>query len=890
MFVVKRNGERQEVHFDKITTRIRKLAWGLDSNHCDPALVAQKVIQGVFPGVTTEQLDQLAAETAAYMSTQHSDYGVLAARISVSNLHKSTLKSFSQTMKRLHENIHPKTGDKAPLLADDVAEIVIKNAARLDAAVVYDRDFAYDYFGFKTLERSYLLKINDKCAERPQHMLMRVAVGIHKEDIDAAIETYDLMSTRAFTHATPTLYNSGTPRPQMSSCFLLTMKSDSIGGIYDTLTQCARISKYAGGIGLAIHDVRAKGSYVAGTNGTSNGLVPMLRVFDATARYVDQGGGKRKGSFAMYLEPWHADIEEFLELKKNTGKDEARARDLFYALWIPDLFMRRVEAGGDWTLFCPNEAKGLADVWGEKFDTLYEQYEKLGKGRRTMKAQDLWFQILTSQIETGTPYMLYKDACNRKSNQQNLGTIHCSNLCTEIVQYTSPDEVAVCNLASINLRYFVDATNRTFNHKELVRITKVITRNLNKVIDGNFYPVPEAKTSNAKHRPIGIGVQGLADAFLELRYPFESNEAKQLNRDIFESIYFGAMQASMELAKEHGPYESYAGSPVSKGIFQFDMWDQKPNPELGWDWETLRTQVIEHGVRNSLLLAPMPTASTSQILGNNEAFEPFTSNIYSRRVLAGDFVVVNQHLVKDLIKLNLWTPAIRNQLIADRGSVQNIRAIPDDLKELYKTVWEIKQRAIIDMAADRGAFICQSQSLNLFLAEPTIGKLTSVHFHGWRKGLKTGMYYLRTKPKADAIQFTVDQEQVAKSRLENNTTIATTTTSTVNRKLETSPTREPVTSKARMSPFKAATTTTTTVVVVDQQQQQSMLPVTVSSFSQQQNDNTNIMISRDGPAASNSSLSSAGGGGGGESFQQQLLLLQQQQPSQDEEGCLMCGS
>lgn len=747
MYVVKRDGNRQEVHFDKITTRIRKLAYGLDAAHCDPALVAQKVIQGIYHGVTTEQLDQLAAETAAYMSTEHPDYSVLAARVCVSNLHKSTLKSFSQTMARLHT---------AQLLSDEVLGIIQENAARLDAAVVYDRDFGYDYFGYKTLERSYLLKINGKVAERPQHMLMRVAVGIHKEDIDAAIETYDLMSLRVFTHATPTLFNAGTPRPQMSSCFLLTVKSDSISGIYETLGQCATISKHAGGIGLAFHDIRAKGSYVAGTNGTSNGIVPCLRVFDATARYVDQGGGKRKGSIAVYIEPWHADIEEFLELRKGTGKEEVRARDLFYALWVPDLFMKRVEANGDWTLFCPNEAPGLSQVWGDEFDKLYESYEIQKKGRKTMRAQELWFQILNAQIETGTPYILYKDACNAKSNQRNLGTIRCSNLCTEVVQYSSPDEVAVCNLASINLRHFVGSS--TFDFAELMRVTKVITRNLNKVIDGNYYPVPEARTSNMRHRPIGIGVQGLADAFLEMRFAFDSPEARALNRDIFECIYFAAVTASMELAIEHGPYDTFVGSPISKGVFQFDMWRQAPNPKLELDWEGLRARVITHGVRNSLLVAPMPTASTSQILGNNECIEPFTSNIYSRRVLAGDFVVVNQHLVRDLTKLGMWTPAVRNQLIADRGSVQGLHGFPDHLKALYRTVWEIKQRSLIDMAADRGAFVCQSQSLNLFMADPTISKLTSTHFHSWRVGLKTGMYYLRTLPKAQAIQFTVDRD------------------------------------------------------------------------------------------------------------------------------------
>ena len=667
-------------------------------------------------------------------------------------------------MTRLRNATHPKTGEPTPLLSEEVHEIVLNNATKLDAAIVYDRDFEYDYFGFKTLERSYLLKIDGKPAERPQHMLMRVSVGIHKEDIDSAIETYDLMSRRVFTHATPTLFNAGTPRPQMSSCFLLTMKSDSIGGIYDTLSLCAKISKFAGGIGLSVHDIRAKGSYVAGTNGNSNGLVPMLRVFDATARYVDQGGGKRKGSFAIYLEPWHADVEEFLELKKNTGKEEHRARDLFYALWIPDLFMRRVEADGEWTLFCPNEAKGLSEVYGEEFEALYKKYCDAGLGRKTMRAQDLWFQILNSQIETGTPYMLYKDSCNRKSNQKNLGTIKSSNLCTEIIQYTSPEEVAVCNLASINLRYFVNGDGTAFDFEGLRQVTKVIVRNLNRVIDGNYYPVEEARTSNLRHRPVGVGVQGLADAFLQMRFPFESVEAKQLNRDIFETIYFGACESSMELAKRDGWYETFPGSPISQGIFQFDMWDQKPNPKLGWDWEGLRQNIMTHGVRNSLLVAPMPTASTSQILGNNEAFEPFTSNIYSRRVLAGDFVMVNQHLVRDLIKLGLWSQLVKNQIIAERGSVQNVKVIPDEIKALYKTVWEIKQRCVLDMAADRGAFIDQSQSLNIHLAEATIAKLTSTHFHAWKIGLKTGLYYLRTRPKADAIQFTLDHEELKKAK------------------------------------------------------------------------------------------------------------------------------
>lgn len=756
MYVVKRNGEQQPVHFDKITNRIKKLAFGL-TKYCDPVVVAQKVVQGVYPGVTTEQLDQLAAETAAYMSTIHPDYSTLAARISASNLHKSTQKSFSQTMAKLRWLVHPKTGEPAALISEEVYEFIQANAAKLDAAIVYDRDLEYDYFGFKTLERAYLLKIKGKPVERPQHMLMRVACGIHCGDVDAAIETYHLMSTRAFTHATPTLFNAGTPRPQMSSCFLLTMKDDSIGGIYETLDRCAKISKYAGGIGLAVHNIRAKGSYVAGTNGISNGLVPMLRVFDVTARYCDQGGGRRKGSFAIYLEPWHSDIEEFLELKKNNGKEELRARDLFYGLWVCDLFMRRVKEDKQWTLFCPNECKRLSDVHGKEFEALYEQYEATpGLGRKTMRAQDLWMQILDTQIQTGMPYMLYKDACNSKSNQKNLGTIKSSNLCTEIVQYTSPDEIAVCNLASINLRHFVSADGKTYDFQKLMEITKVIVRNLNKVIDRNYYPVEEARTSNMRHRPIGVGVQGLADAFIMMRFPYESEQARKLNRDIFETIYFGAVSASMELAKQHGHYSTFPGSPMSQGILQFDMWDQKPNPELAWHWDLLREQVMKYGVRNSLLVAPMPTASTSQILGNVEAFEPITSNLYSRRVLAGDFIMLNKYLVQDLIKAKMWNTTMRNRVVAARGSIQDIEEISKDIRELYKTVWEIKQRSVIDMAADRGAFVDQSQSLNIFMDSPTVNKLTSMHFYGWEKGLKTGMYYLRTKPKADPIQFTVD--------------------------------------------------------------------------------------------------------------------------------------
>ncbi|MCB0492776.1 MAG: ribonucleoside-diphosphate reductase subunit alpha [Cyclobacteriaceae bacterium] len=755
MLVVKRDGHRESVKFDKITARIEKLCYGLETNFVNPVEVAMKVINGLYDGVSTQELDNLAAEIAATMTTKHPDFAKLAARIAVSNLHKTTSKSFSNTMKRLYQYIDPKTGQNAPLISKETWKVIKTNAAELDAAIIYDRDFSYDYFGFKTLERSYLMKMDGKVVERPQHLLMRVAVGIHAEDIPAAIETYNLLSEKWFTHATPTLFNAGTPKPQLSSCFLLTMKDDSIDGIYDTLKNCAKISQSAGGIGLSIHNVRAKGSYIKGTGGTSNGIVPMLRNFDMTARYVDQGGGKRKGSFAMYLEPWHADVFEFLELKKNHGKEEMRARDLFLALWIPDLFMKRVENNEMWSLFCPNEAPGLADCYGEEFERLYEKYEKEGKARKQVKAQDLWFEVLEAQIETGTPYMLYKDAANKKSNQKNLGTIKSSNLCTEIIEYTSPDEIAVCNLASIALPKFVTEEG-TFDHQKLYEITKVITKNLNKVIDINYYPVVEARNSNLKHRPIGIGVQGLADAFILLRMPFDSEEARGLNKDIHETIYFAAMEASMELSRQHGPYESYKGSPVSKGIFQFDMWGVTPDSNR-WDWEGLKKEVKKNGVRNSLLLAPMPTASTSQILGNNECFEPYTSNIYSRRTLSGDFIIANKHLMRDLIELGLWDDTMRQKLIAANGSIQAIPEIPQHIKDIYKTVWEISQKAIIDMSADRGAYICQSQSLNIHITDPNFGKLTSMHFYAWKKGLKTGMYYLRSTAAADAIKFTIDR-------------------------------------------------------------------------------------------------------------------------------------
>ena len=757
MLVIKRDGRKESVKFDKITARIEKLSYGLNTEFVKTIEIAKKVIDGLYDGVSTQELDELASETAATLTTKHPDFATLAARIAVSNLHKTTSKSFSSTMKRLYTYVNPKTGENASLLSKEVYGVINKNAALLDSSIIYDRDFSYDYFGFKTLEKSYLLRLDGKVVERPQHMLMRVAIGIHMDDMDSVLETYNLLSEKWFTHATPTLFNAGTPKPQLSSCFLLTMKEDSIDGIYDTLKQCAKISQSAGGIGLSIHNVRATGSYIKGTNGVSNGIIPMLRNFDMTARYVDQGGGKRKGSFAIYLEPWHSDIFEFLQLKKNHGKEELRARDLFYAMWIPDLFMKRVESNSDWSLFSPDEAKDLHETYGEEFEKLYEKFEKEGKARKTVKAQDLWFEILEAQIETGNPYILYKDACNIKSNQKNLGTIKSSNLCTEIVEYTSPDEVAVCNLASIALNKFVK-DDMTYDHKKLYEITKVITKNLNKVIDVNYYPVEEARNSNMRHRPIGIGVQGLADTFILMRHAFDSPEAKKLNEEIFETIYFGAMEASMEIAKEEGTYKTYEGSPVSKGIFQFDMWGIAPSSKR-WDWTKLKREVKKHGVRNSLLLAPMPTASTSQILGNNECFEPYTSNIYTRRVLSGEFIVVNKHLLKDLIKLNLWNESMKDRLMEANGSIQGIKEIPDDIKLLYRTVWEVSQKSIIDMAADRGAYICQSQSMNIHMQDANFGKLTSMHFHAWKKGLKTGLYYLRTKAAADAIKFTIVKDE-----------------------------------------------------------------------------------------------------------------------------------
>jgi len=755
MQVVKRSGKREEVSFDKITARIKKLCYGLDPNYVKPLNISMNVVQGIYDGVPTTELDNLAAETAATMATSHPDYAMLAARIAVSNLHKSSKKSFSETMEDLYNYIDPVTGQKAGLISDDFMKVVRANGDVIDSKVIYDRDYSFDYFGFKTLERSYLLRMKGQVVERPQHMIMRTAIGIHGEDLEAAFETYDLISEKWFIHATPTLFNAGTPKPQLSSCFLLSMTDDSITGIFETLSRCAKISQSAGGIGVSIHNVRAKGSYIKGTGGTSNGIIPMLRVFNDTARYVDQGGGKRKGAFAVYLEPWHADVFDFLELKKNHGKEELRARDLFYALWIPDLFMRRVEENGDWSLFCPNEAPGLYDCHGGEFDELYHKYEEEGRARRVVKAQDLWFEILESQIETGTPYLLYKDACNSKSNQKNLGTIRSSNLCTEVIEYTAPDEVAVCNLASLALPKFVTKEGK-FDHEKLYEVTRVATRNLNKVIDLNYYPVPEARNSNMRHRPIGIGVQGLADAFSLMRHAFDGPEAMQLNKEIFETIYFAAVTESCALAEKDGHYQTFPGSPASKGELQYDMWGVEPTDR--WDWKELKQRIAKHGMRNSLLLAPMPTASTSQILGNNECIEPYTSNLYTRRTLSGEHIIVNKHLLKDLIGLGLWNDEMKEQLMASNGSVQNIEGIPQHIKDLYKTVYEMSQKVIIDMASDRGAFVCQSQSLNLFVENPTFAKLSSMHFYAWRKGLKTGMYYLRSKAAVDPIKFTLSDK------------------------------------------------------------------------------------------------------------------------------------
>lgn len=793
MQVIKRSGRKEEVSFDKITARLRKLTYNLDTTYVNLIEVSKKVIMGLYDGVTTVELDNLAAETAATMATIHPDYALLAARIAVSNLHKETEKSFAKIVHELYHYVDPKTGECAGLIGEETYKIVQSNKERLDAAIIYDRDFEFDFFGFKTLERSYLLRMNGKVAERPQHLFMRVAVGIHGADIDAAIETYNLMSERWFIHATPTLFNAGTPKPQLSSCFLLSMTEDSIGGIFETLQRCALISQSAGGIGLSIHNIRATGSYIKGTGGTSNGVIPMLRVFNDTARYVDQGGGKRKGAFAVYLEPWHADIFEFLDLKKNHGKEELRARDLFYALWISDLFMERVKEDSDWSLFCPNEAPGLFDLYGDKFNALYTKYEKEGRARKVVKARDLWTAVLESQIETGTPYILYKDAANKKSNQQNLGTIRSSNLCTEILEYTSKDEVAVCNLASIALpKYVVDGK---FDFDRLVEITSVITRNLNKVIDINYYPIEQARNSNMRHRPIGLGVQGLADTFILCGMPFDSEEARQLNKDIFEAIYFAAVTESCNLAEKHGAYETFQGSPMSKGLFQFDLWNVTPSGR--WDWAALRERVKKTGLRNSLLVAPMPTASTSQILGNNECFEPYTSNLYTRRTLAGEHIVVNKHLMRDLVRLGLWDEEMREMIMAANGSVQGIEIIPQHVRDVYKTAYEISQKVIIDMSADRGAFICQSQSLNVFMEAPTFAKLSSMHFYAWQKGLKTGMYYLRSKAATDPIKFTLSQKH--QQKFVNATTGNPVVSATVPAENQTKPVTmsvpEPVTGK-----------------------------------------------------------------------------------------------
>ncbi len=759
MFVITRSGKKEAVQFDKITHRIQKLTYGLNSAFIDPMEVAKRTIQGLFDGITTEELDNLSAEVAAYMTSTHPDFSKLAGRIAVANLHRKTSDSFTETVATLYNHIDPKTKENMSLISKSIYDLSIEFKSRIEREIAYSRDYEYDYFGFKTLERSYLLKVNGKIVERPQHMLMRVALGIHGEDIDKAIETYHLLSEGWFTHATPTLFNAGTNKAQMSSCFLLSMKDDSIEGIYDTLKQCSLISQSAGGIGLSIHNIRAKGTFIKGTNGFSNGIVPMLRVFNDTARYVDQGGGKRKGSFAIYLEPWHADIEDFLELKKNHGKEELRARDLFYALWINDLFMERVEKEENWSLFCPHESPGLCDSYGEEFRELYLKYEKEGRAKKTIPARKLWFEILESQIETGSPFMLYKDAANEKSNQKNLGTIKSSNLCTEIIQYTSKDEVAVCNLASLALPKYVQ--DGAFDHKQLFDVTYKVTKNLNKIIDLNYYPVPEAEYSNKKNRPIGIGVQGLADTFAKLRIAFDSDEAAKLNSEIFETLYFASLTASCDLAKEQGAYDSFDGSPVSQGILQYDMWGVTPSDR--WNWTELKAKIKENGVRNSLLLAPMPTASTSQILGNNECIEPFTSNLYTRRVLSGEFAVVNKFLIRDLIKLDLWNDNMKNQIIKHNGSIQAIESIPQEIKDLYKTVWEIKQKTIIDMAKDRAAYIDQSQSLNIHMQDVNMGKLSSMHFHAWKSGLKTGMYYLRTKAASDAIKFTVRDDEKTKT-------------------------------------------------------------------------------------------------------------------------------
>lgn len=756
MKVQKRNGSFEPISFDKVLGRIRKASKNLQVN---PDSLSQQVLSRIYDGVKTSELDELSSQLAASLCTTHPDYGTLASRIAVSNHQKNTDASFTNVVLSLCDQIDPKTKEHVSYISDELLELVKVHGKEIDAKIDHDRDYLFDYFGFKTLEKSYLLRDSSrKILERPQHLWMRVSLALWSTDLKKAFETYDYMSQKYFTHATPTLFNAGTRHQQLSSCFLQAVGDDSIAGIYKTLGDCAMISKFAGGIGLHISNVRARGSAIKGTNGTSNGIVPMLRVFNNTARYVDQGGGKRNGSFAMYLEPWHADVEDFLRMKLNTGTEEERARDLFYALWIPDLFMKRVEEGGMWSLFCPNEAPGLSDVVGDEFEALYTKYEKEGRARKQVEAQKIWFQVLESQIETGTPYLLYKDPANKKSNQQNLGVIKSSNLCTEIIEYSNKDETAVCNLASIGLPAFVK--KGAFDFSLLRKIVNIATHNLNRVIDINYYPTPETKRSNMRHRPIGLGVQGLADVFAMLKLSWESQEAFDLNTKIFEHMYYAAVEASVDMAKKEGPYETFAGSPASKGVLQFDMWNVKPSSDL--DWDKLKKQVVKHGLRNSLLVAPMPTASTSQILGYNECFEPFTTNIYTRRTLAGEYIVMNKYLLKELLDLNLWDEPMKQKIVAENGSIQNIDEIPTPMKLRYKTGWELSQKILIDMAAARGPYICQSQSLNLFMADPSFAKLTSMHFHTWKKGLKTGCYYLRTKAPVAAQKFTVDPRMLIK--------------------------------------------------------------------------------------------------------------------------------
>ena len=788
MKVVKRNGECEDVSFDKVLNRLKNLSKDL---HIDVSEIAQKVCTRIYNGVKTTELDELAAHLCSSLSIENPEYSTLASRIIISNHHKNTSPSFSETIQILYNNkdIHNET---SPLITDELYNIVIKNKEKLNTYIDYQRDYLFDYFGFKTLERAYLMRVNKKVIERPQHLWMRVSIGIHGNDMREVLQTYDMMSKKYFTHATPTLFNAGTNRPQLSSCFLCSMNDDSVAGIFESLKELALISKYAGGIGIHIHQIRGRGSHIRGTNGTSNGIIPMLRVFNNTARYIDQAG-KRLGSIAVYIEPWHTDVEAFLELKKNHGNEEDRCRDLFLALWIPDLFMKRVKENGKWSLMCPDQCKGLSDVYGDEFEKLYEEYEKEGKYTKQINAQDLWFKILEAQIEQGVPYILYKDAANKKSNQKNLGTIKSSNLCAEVLIYSSPEETGVCNLASICLPSYIE--NNEFNFEKLHETTKVIAKNLNKVIDKNFYPVEKARVSNLKHRPIGIGVQGLADVFVQLRYPFESDDAKKINKDIFETIYHAAMEASMELSKKRkymireiqegrseeqlenyvnefeidtvkgkyeGSYSSFEGSPISQGLFQFDLWGQEPSNR--YDWNKLKEDIKEYGIRNSLLLSPMPTASTSQIMGFNESFEPFTNNIFQRKTLSGEFIIINKYLIKDLIELKLWNKDMKDLIILNNGSIQDIADIPEELKALYKTAWEIKQKSIIDMSADRGIYICQTQSMNIFMEEPDFQKLSSMHFYAHSKGLKTGSYYLRTRPRAKTQQFTIDPEFAKKKK------------------------------------------------------------------------------------------------------------------------------